>query len=184
MFSEQEAKLVTENRELRAEVDRLRADNQHLQKSIEELEDEVDKSNDNLIRFVRAKAGRRDCHGVYDGIEQICNQRKAAESLVAVLRGALEVSLPYVKAFPHTNAHDLTEIQAALALTPASAGARLKAEAYREAANLIRQTTPSRTSQYDDYGSGKEDGRHYAIEQLESEADSLTAKEKEAADGR
>ena len=70
---------------------------------------------------------------------------------------------------------------AAISRTPAQSLGLIKAGVLREIANLIRQTTPTRTSQRDDYGSGKEDGRHYAIDQIEAEADRL---EKEVTDAK
>ena len=64
-----------------------------------------------------------------------------------------------------------------LAATPAQSLAKCKADAMREIANLIRQTTPSEP--WPERGDWKQ-GRVYAIEQIESEAERL---QEEAANG-
>lgn len=64
-----------------------------------------------------------------------------------------------------------------LSLTPPAAFEALRRRereaAMREAANLIRQTTPDATD--DEFSKGKYDGRIYAIEQIESMANAIAA---------
>lgn len=67
----------------------------------------------------------------------------------------------------------------ALAATPAQSIAEVKAAALREVANLIRQTTPEPVDGVPE-SFGAHQGRMYAIEQIESDADRI---EKEAANG-
>lgn len=65
-------------------------------------------------------------------------------------------------------------IGTALAATPEQSLAKLRAEMLRDAANLIRQTTPISapliSASPDPYEIGKYGGRMYAIKQLEEEA--------------
>jgi hypothetical protein len=96
---------------------------------------------------------------------------EAAEAILAAMRGALElllkcnalgVAIPWGRAV------------SALALTPASAGARLKAEALREAAKAASVHTGAKHWEFDE-----------VHDFLLHEADRLTAEaEKEAANGR
>lgn len=67
----------------------------------------------------------------------------------------------------------------ALAATPAQSLASVKGEALREVANLIRQTTPEPVDGMPETF-GEHEGRMYAIEQIESEADRI---EKDGANG-
>jgi len=102
-------------------------------------------------------------------------QRDDLAATVAGLRGAIETLLD--SAVPHPVEHPTMTAawkvgEQALAASPAEHAGRIQAAALREAANLIRQTTPDGRSA-SNYDRGKFDGRVYAIEQLESEADRL-----------
>lgn len=69
--------------------------------------------------------------------------------------------------------------RAALASTPAQSLGRVKEKALREAVGTLGVQAPIRTSQLDDFGSGKEKGWEECIELLENMANEL-----EATDGR
>lgn len=69
---------------------------------------------------------------------------------------------------------------AALTRTPAQSLAKVQAAALREAAGTLGVQAPIRTSQYDDFGSGKEKAWEDCVELLESMASRLEA---EAANG-
>lgn len=118
MYSETEAKLVTENRELRAEVERLRG--------VSSM------PPDYVKNVIRASRGDRK------KMREATARAEAAEAIVAVLRGALEtlnhaakvaISTEYGGCFDEETPLVIRlldgtcdETDATLALTPASAG--------------------------------------------------------------
>lgn len=181
MYSDTEAKLVAENRELRAEVDRLRA----VVNDMGDLMADVRRQRD--AATARAEAAEKEALDYIDYRNQAVISRnamerrlEAAEALVAGLRGALEtlnhaakvaISTEYGGCFDEETPLVIRlldgtcdETDAALALTPASAGNRIKAEAYREAARLVDSCS---------------------AETLHREADRLTAEaEKEPSNGK
>lgn len=77
------------------------------------------------------------------------------------------------------NAIAKTAVNEFVAATPAQSLAEIKAAALREVAKLIRQTTPDPVDGMPETF-GEHEGRMYAIEQIESEADRI---ETEAANG-
>jgi hypothetical protein len=103
--------------------------------------------------------------------------RAALECIPVDLVNAIEDGTAPVKLFLSLGTCKL--IGESLAATPAQSLAAVKAAALREVANLIRQTTPEPVDGVPE-SFGAHQGRMYAIEQIESDADRI---EKEAANG-
>jgi len=133
------------------------------------------------IEALRVKPWQEQIEGQSAVISRLRYEKGVAEAEAAELRAHVErLRVDFARIMTtDENGNSMTwpqideMVRPLLAATPAQSLAACKADTLREIANLIQQTTPGRTSQYDDYGSGKEDGRHYAIEQIESEAERL-----------
>lgn len=138
-----------------AEVERLRA----VVNDMGDLMADVRKQRD--AATVRAEAAEKEALDYIDYRNQAVISRnamerrlEAAEALVAGLRGALEEAGDVIHAcFCETEeirgkvCHpSCTAINAALALTPASAGNRIKAEALREAVEEVRHDVAAQES--------------------------------------
>ena len=130
MYSDTKAKLVAENRELRAEVERLRG----VVNDLGEMLGDVRKQRD--AATARAEASEKEALEYIDYRNQAVISRNAMErrleadeALVAGLRGALEevnealCAITALGNMANQVAVAYTAINAALALTPASAGA-------------------------------------------------------------
>ena len=116
------------------------------------------------------------------------NAAAEAQAHAADLRGALEkiVEMNRQNSLDIFGDPDKAEqwlcvlvARAALASTPAQSLGRVKEKALREAVGTLGVQAPIRTSQLDDFGSGKEKGWEECIELLENMANEL-----EATDGR
>lgn len=116
------------------------------------------------------------------------NAAAEAQAHAAGLRGALEkiVEMNRQNSLDIFGDPDKAEqwlcvlvARAALASTPAQSLGRVKEKALREAVGTLGVQAPIRTSQLDDFGSGKEKGWEECIELLENMANEL-----EATDGR
>ena len=116
------------------------------------------------------------------------NAAAEAQAHAAELRGALEkiVEMNRQNSLDIFGDPDKAEqwlcvlvARAALASTPAQSLGRVKEKALREAVGTLGVQAPIRTSQLDDFGSGKEKGWEECIELLENMANEL-----EATDGR
>jgi hypothetical protein len=116
------------------------------------------------------------------------NAAAEAQAHAAELRGALEkiVEMNRQNSLDIYGDPDKAEqwlcvlvARAALASTPAQSLGRVKEKALREAVGTLGVQAPIRTSQLDDFGSGKEKGWEECIELLENMANEL-----EATDGR
>lgn len=147
-----EERLVGQNAELEAQNARLR----------EALEASKCRCSRALVTVCRECGGE-----LVAGVEQFadswicptCKETKTPESCVYQVCDRCAV-------LAESPAANLESIRA-------EAGRERAAKELRELANLIQQTTPPRTSQRDDFGSGVERGRERAIEQIETRADEI-----------
>jgi DNA repair exonuclease SbcCD ATPase subunit len=174
---------------LRAEVERLRENsaglyvsNTQLQARAEAAERERDEAQ------AQARHWREAAVTENERAMEYLNAVAEAQAHAADLRGALEkiVEMNRQNSLDIFGDPDKAEqwlcvlvARAALASTPAQSLGRVKEKALREAVGTLGVQAPIRTSQLDDFGSGKEKGWEECIELLENMANEL-----EATDGR
>lgn len=167
--------------ELRAEVERLRERKENAERNWRLSQERATKWSQELITLgARAEAAERERDEARAQSERL---RRALENLTKQLK--VVHNSPYYRnawfiAQLHsgeyigpTYTEQLQAAESALSTTPAQALATVRAEAVREAANLIRQTTPDPTDFRRQDEVGRWEGRLYALEQLEAAAVSM-----------
>lgn len=167
--------MIAGNQQLRAAFGTLQAERDQLRAEADTARDGMRQLGEDLV------ASRAEVERLREYNESLLRERDERIASLAALRGALEEAGDVVHAcFCETEeirgkvCHpSCIAINTALALTPASAGARLKAEALREAAKAA---------------SVHQGAKHWEFDELHDfllhEADRLTAEaEKEAANG-